>query len=154
MPSEDPKAATSRTHSKRVVVDGERSRSVAISCITKSAMDVLKAQLRCNNCGVRLTDAHGKCPSCGKDLGEVGVWSDFHEWEATRRRGRGRYVWLEWVVSRGGLFAVASCIARAIVGKTEPSEYLMFSIPWLIWAYLMGHWYWRSAERQYAAWRG
>lgn len=108
-------------------------------------------RIRCNRCGYPFADTGLKqCPSCQADLAEVGTTSEVEEWGRTRLRGRSRYIWVRSVLLWGGLLAVTSCGALAIVrGSTDPVSYLLASVPWLIGGYVLGHVTWRVSEREY-----
>lgn len=61
-------------------------------------------------------------------------------------------MWLRYVLGWGGALAAMNCVAKFLLGETDPVIYLIFSVPWLVGGYILGRWYWRSAEHQYAAW--
>jgi len=50
-------------------------------------------QERCNRCYIKLKDAsQTHCLNCKADLSVVGRWSEFQEWQETRKKGCVRYV--------------------------------------------------------------
>src|SRR5262249_16283282 len=122
--------------------------------IRKCKMAALDTQLRCNKCGARVTGtaAVGACWSCRADLAQVGATSELLEWGTERQVGRTRYVWLRFVLCRGGLLAVAQSLSLYFFQKdTHPVTYLWTVVSWLVIFYGLGSWHWRAAERQYAA---
>ncbi len=117
-------------------------------------MSWLDPRVRCNHCGIPFAEGSAAvCPGCGAALAEVGTQSELRDWGVTRQRGRRWFVWVRCVLGVGGFLALISCATTAAVRRsTDPVEYLIFSVPWLVGWYVIGRLHWRGAEREYAAW--
>jgi hypothetical protein len=115
-------------------------------------MGALNPQLRCNNCGARLRGgAVGACPTCHRDLAEIGAWSELQDWGKTRQVGFVRYVWLRWVLGWGGLLALGMSLGLFLRGATPWPVYVWVVSSSLVAGFCLGWWYWQAAEREYHA---
>lgn len=91
----------------------------------------------------------GECPSCHSHLEQANKWSERTEWARTRNTGRTRYIFLRWVIGWGGLFAFAMSLGFLLKGASWPVVVYTWCVS-LPAGYLMGVFYWRAAEREYA----
>jgi hypothetical protein len=113
-------------------------------------MAILNTTVRCNLCGVRLPEEDiAECPSCHRHLAQADKWSERTAWARTRKAGRTRYIFLRWVIGWGGLFSLAMSLGFLLKGARWPVFVYTWSIG-LLAGYLMGVFYWRAAEREYA----
>lgn len=107
-------------------------------------------QERCNGCGSKIKDAsQTHCLNCKADWSVVGKWSEFKEWQETRKKGCLRYV-----LSRALVFGLMAIGMHARSIWNGSYEWLAFSVTYLIMlltglvaCYLM----WRSIEKEFLA---